>query len=379
MEYIWKRMIRSPLRCLFAAAFAAAVAAVLCGLAAGKAQSQASYREVYRNIDVVCTLTNATGDANEGLWIEEDVISQFTGADGALRGYARQVDLKGSKSFYPDGDRSNKKTLVGITSLGAETRLLPENKCSVTWLEGYDETIFSRGERLCLLPQSMWMGEEETELEITFDRRRGGEVTVVFAVAGVYEAPSQDRVYCSWDAYRGVAEETGDWVYAEFLRMVLADNDQLEEFRAAARELFPAPDPSAADGDLLALDINDDYLTQTSKTLERSLRTNEITAGIVLVLSACVGFLSGFLLIHSRKREIFLQRVLGTPLHRIALGFLAEQLSMAVLGVALGGAWFRWVPLSQLALFVLIFGLGLLSALAVFLHNGLMTAMKEDT
>lgn len=379
MEYICKRMLRSPLRCLFLAAFAAAVAVVLCGLAAGKAQSQASYREVYRNIDVVCTLTNATGDANEGLWIEEEVIAQFTGADGVLRPYARQVDLKGVKAFYLNGDRSNKKSLVGLTSLSAETRLLPENKCTVTWLEGYDETIFSRGGRLCLLPRSMWMGEGETELEITFDLRGGEETTVAFTVAGVYDAPSQDRVYCSWEAYRGVAEETGDWVHAEFLRMVLSDNDQLEEFRAAARELFPAPDPSAADGDLLALDVNDDYLTQTTKTLERSLRTNEITAGIVLVLSACVGFLSGFLLIHSRKQEIFLQRVLGTPLRRIALGFLAEQMSMAVLGVALGGAWFRWVPLSQLALFVLIFGLGLLSALAVFLHNGLMTAMKEDT
>lgn len=378
MEYIWKRMIRSPLRCLFVAAFAAAVAVVLCSLSAGKTKAQASYQEVYRSIDVVCTLTNATGDSNEGLWIEKEVIDQFTGAAGRLRPYVRQVDLKGSKTFYLNGDYSKKMNLVGLTSLSAETRLLPENKCTVTWLEGYDETVFSGSERVCLIPQSMWLDGAVTELEIPFKLRGGGKVTVVFPVAGIYEAPSQDRVYCAWDAYCGVLEELNEMVYAEFLRVALADNDRLEEFRAAARELFPAPRPDATAADQLALDINDDYLMQTTRTLERSLRTNEIAAGIVLILSACVGFLSGFLLIHSRKSEIFLQRVLGTPLHRIALGFLAEQISMAMLGVALGGAWFRWVPPGQLALFVLIFALGLLSALVVFLRNGLMTAMKED-
>lgn len=381
MEYIWKRMIRSPLRCLFLVAFAAVVAVVLCSLAAGKAKSQASYQEVYRNIDVVCTLTNATGDSNEGLWIGEDIINRFAGASGdadGFRPYVRQVDLKGSMTFYQDGDFFKKKELVGLTSLSAEVRLLPDNQCTVTWLEDYDETIFSGSERVCLLPESMWMYGEVTELEIPFTLRGGGEVTVVFSVAGTYTASSQDRVYCSWLAYRGVLEETREPIHAEFLRMVLADNDRLEEFRAAARELFPEPRPEATDGNELALDINDDYLMQTTKTLERSLRANEIAAGIVLVLSVCVGFLSGFLMIHSRKREIFLQRALGTPLHRIALGFLIEQISMAVLGVVIGGAWFRWVPLSRLALFVLIFALGLLSALTVFLRNGLMTAMKED-
>ena len=382
MEYIWKQMIRSPLRCLFLTVFAAVVAVVLCSLSAGKARTQTSYQEIYRNIDVVCTLTNATGDSNEGLWIGEDVISLFTGAsgeeDGSLRPYVRQLDLKGSVPFYLDDKPFEKKNLVGLTSLSAEVRLLPENQCTVTWLEGYDETIFSGSERVCLLPQSMWQGGAVTELEIPFSVRGGEKITVVFSVAGTYTGSSQDRVYCSWDAYRGVMEERGTWVYAEFLRMILADNDRLEEFRTAARALFPAPRPDSTAADQLAMDINDDYLMQTSRTLERSMRTNEIASGVVLALSVCVGFLSGFLLIHSRKREIFLQRALGTPLHRIALGFLIEQVSMAVLGVALGGAWFRWSPLDRLALFVLIFAAGLLAALMVFLRNGLMTAMKED-
>ncbi len=378
MEYIGKRMIRSPLRCLFLVAFAAAVAVVLCSLAAGKAKTQAAYQEIYRNIDVICTLTNPTGDNNEGLLIGKDVISQFTGSDGRLRPYVRKVDLKGSKLFYADDDFSKKTELVGLTSLSAEVRLLAENKCSVTWLEGYDETIFSGSERVCLLPQSLWMDGAVTELEIPFSLRGGEKVTVAFSVAGTYTAPSQDRVYCSWDAYRGVMEEIDEPVYAEFLRMVLSDNDRLEEFRTAARELFPAPRPDAAAVDQLAMDINDDYLMQTSKTLERSLRANEIAAGVVLALSVCVGFLSGFLLIHSRKQEIFLQRVLGTPLPWIALGFLTEQMLMVLLGVAVGGAWFGWVPQGQLGLFVLIFGAGLVSALTVFLRKSLMTSMKED-
>ena len=49
-----------------------------------------------------------------------------------------------------------------------------------------------------------------------------------------------------------------------------------------------------------------------------------------------------------------------------------------ILGAALGGGYFMWQPAARLGLFITVYFVGLTAALLIFLHNNLLSTMKED-
>ena len=99
---------------------------------------------------------------------------------------------------------------------------------------------------------------------------------------------------------------------------------------------------------------------------------------IVFILSAGAGFLTGFLIIRARKREIALMRTIGNSQISIFGEFSLEQLACVVAGIILGGGYSLWQPIGQLLIFGCIFYLGLAVSLAVFLNKNLLTTIKED-
>ena len=105
---------------------------------------------------------------------------------------------------------------------------------------------------------------------------------------------------------------------------------------------------------------------------------NRLSSALVFLMSALAGFLTGFLVIRSRKREIALMRTLGCSGRRICAEFASEQLACLFVGVLLGGSYALWRPLWKLALFAAINFAGLSTALIVFLNINLLSAMKED-
>ena len=144
---------------------------------------------------------------------------------------------------------------------------------------------------------------------------------------------------------------------------------------------MPSPNAAGRDevnGFYLALDINDYQLTQADLTLRNSMRVNELVTLLVFVASAVAGFLVGFLMIRTRKREITLMRTLGCSNGRIYVEFAWEQLLCILLGVLIGGGYTMWQPMWKLALFVVVMFVGLSAALIVFLNNNLLTTAKEE-
>lgn len=112
--------------------------------------------------------------------------------------------------------------------------------------------------------------------------------------------------------------------------------------------------------------------------LESSLTVNRICAVAVLVLSAAAGFFVGLMIIRSRKREMALLRSMGTPNFSIFLGFALESISCIVLGVLLGGTLWKWQPVVQLLLFVLIYAVSMIVSLLIFMNSNLLTIIKEE-
>ena len=99
---------------------------------------------------------------------------------------------------------------------------------------------------------------------------------------------------------------------------------------------------------------------------------------MIFLLSAGAGFLTGFLLVRARKREITLMRTVGASQNKIFAEFAWEQMLCVVLGILLGGSYTLWQPFQNLILFSIIYFSGLAAALIVFLRLNLLNVMKED-
>jgi len=98
----------------------------------------------------------------------------------------------------------------------------------------------------------------------------------------------------------------------------------------------------------------------------------------VFILTAGAGFLTGFLIIRSRKRDIALMRTVGGSNVGVYFCFFLEQMACIILGIIFGGAYNLWQPIDKLLIFALIYIAGLSLALVILLNKNLLTTVKED-
>jgi ABC-type antimicrobial peptide transport system permease subunit len=241
------------------------------------------------------------------------------------------------------------------------------------------------------MPESM---KDWQQIEMTFEHTymsglesKTNKTTHIFEVAGYYIDKGNSRIYCPYAVMQKIHAQLGAAKEMEEVCAVLNDNSNLPQLREAAALWFAEPNPSGEKTPwgrfdyeyyLYALDIDDYMLKNLESNMKSSMQLNSLASAAVFILSAGAGFLTGFLVIRARKREIALMRTMGASHPAIFLELALEQLLCVVGGIVVGGAVFLWQPLEQLALFGGIYFVGLSIALVIFLCKNLMTTIKED-
>lgn len=405
LSHTFARFRRSPMAALGVLLFAAVLAAVLCGLQAANEAEIAHYEEVRHTIPVTVTVTNLTGTFSDKLDLPDWVISVFDGShkvSNDFTEYVKDVKIRGCYPFQMTVEAEGfpiiqSGDLFAVTSFSAAEEL---ESAVITWKPGYDESIFAGTEAVCLVPEGFTEAEaaDLTFIYIpkNFSAGEGPPPRYAYAtltVAGTYSLPDADaspKLYAPWAVLPPVYKQLELLPKADCISATLIDNDTIAEFREYSKNWFAEPNISGEHTDWhyftyvyydhypFALDINETLLKRAADTLETSIAINRASALLVFALSAGAGFFVGFLMVRSRKREITIMRTMGTPGFSIYLGFVLEQMLAVVLGTALGGACFRWQPITQLGLFVGIYFVGLTAALIIFLRKNLMSTMKED-
>ena len=221
-----------------------------------------------------------------------------------------------------------------------------------------------------------------------------------FKIVGTYTGGDELSIYCPYTNVEEICSQIGQAPLIWSLSATLADNNRLEEFREKMSMCFIEPSQDAneipqkyrvqylrfdnfsqseeTEYYLYALDIKDNRLFDLSAVLEESIRFNRIVKIIVAALSSVSGFLVGFLMIRHRKRDIMLMRIVGESNARVFFGFALEQLICIVLGIAVGGAYYNWNPINNLAIFAVAYFVALSLALAIFMSKKLIKNIKED-
>ncbi len=386
IRHIWIRIKRKPLILVAISLFTAIIALALCGLHSGNDTALAQYNGIYYKIKVRCTVTNLAGDQSDRLDIQSGTIALFT-EHSDLSDLLEDIQIKGSVEILWNNEAY---TLVGITSTGIESRLWPENGCTIFWNENADANFFADSKMECIIPRELQKKMLDAELSTDFfpfhinatlpyETNYDGELTIL----GNYTGSNGSIIYCPWNTYVSILRSMGRYEVADSIYGTLRNNNNLSLLREVASHYFAAPNPSYAGfevaGDCYhALDINDLQLSQAKKNLENSMKVNRIVAVLVLALSAVAGAFIGFLMIRNRKKEIALMRTMGTTNSRIFANFVIEQMVFVVLGAIVGGSIFMWNPVSWLLLLACVYFLGLSVALLVMLRKNLLTAIKED-
>ncbi len=412
---ISKNILRRPAYSLSILLFAAVLSLVLCYLYHSQQQEQQSYERTYASVPVTFRVTALDGSKPESPKYIEGWVADLFSAElltPNLKPFVGQlytrVSYAGSytaKEVGADGlpfEQEKSVTVAGIDSLYVAQELTEDWGGSVQWLEGYDERILQTQEPVLLLPDTM---QDTRQLSLTFEASFAiplsppQVVTVVkdFTVVGYYSDKGNSNFYCNYSVMSEIYAKLNGGAPAGHNQLlvksieeqcaVLNDNGALQQLREAAELWFAKPNPNGEKTQwghygyayyLYALDIDDYMLRTLESDLKSSMRLNKLAAVAVFALSAGAGFLTGFLVIRARKREVALMRTMGSSHTAIFMELALEQLLCLLAGIALGGAVFLWQPVRQLALFGGIYFVGLSISLVIFLSRNLLATMKED-
>lgn len=402
---MFKRIIRNNLRrpsySIAVLLFAAILSVVLCYLHKAGEDELRSFEQTYASVPVTFRVTDLDGSKPDV--IDGWIVDLFTG-DGLLPNLTSfieqlhvRVSYSGSYTYFSKDayglsvENSGYVTLAGIGSFYVAEELTEDWGGEVHWFEGYDESTLGTEAWVCLVPESM-MDVQQLDMTFQYTNTMGLQPVTyttqkTFKVVGYYIDKGNSRFYCPYPVMAQIYGELGASKELEEVCAVLNDNNNLPELREVAALWFAEPNPTGEktewgrfgyDYYWFALDIDDYMLRSLESNLKTSMQLNQLASIAVFILSAGAGFLTGFLVIRAKKREIALMRTMGASQLSIFVQLALEQTMCVIAGILLGGIYFLWQPLQRLCLFGGIYFIGLSAALLIFLRKNLLTTIKED-
>ena len=195
-------------------------------------QKEQDMESAYAVIPVTVVVSNLTGTKTDDLKITDYIINYFLSdkyayggelQEKAFSSYVKDVCLKASVYYSQGTGFSSRQKLIGITSVDAASELAPVSGNSITYFEGYDESIFTSNKAVCLV--STAAAEELSQdtdnsgnviLTVQMSPAATGEAStqISLEIAGTYSSKSQ-TIYCPFSCVAAVQTEldgkiTGD-------------------------------------------------------------------------------------------------------------------------------------------------------------------------
>ena len=242
----------------------------------------------------------------------------------------KDVCLKASVYYSQGTGFSSRQKLIGITSVDAASELAPVSGNSITYFEGYDESIFTSNKAVCLV--STAAAEELSQdtdnsgnviLTVQMSPAATGEAStqISLEIAGTYSSKSQ-TIYCPFSCVAAVQTELDGKITGDSLSATVRDNHELDEFRQILIRHFANVDPSGHQEEInnspalryqqFAITVHDETLRETLNALNRNLQTLYRLKPIFACIEVMIGAAAGFFYIHIRRREFAIARSLGT-------------------------------------------------------------------
>ena len=326
-------------------------------------QKERDMDNAYAAIPVTVVVSNLTGTKTDNLKITDYIINYFLSdhyayggelQEKAFSSYIKNVCLKASV-YYSFGEGfSSQQKLVGITSTDAASELAPVSGNSIAYFEGYDGSIFSSNESVCLVSTTVaekLLQNTENKGNLILTAQMSPAVTgemsaqISLEIAGTYSSESQ-TIYCPFSCVAAVQTELDGKITGDSLSATVRDNHELDEFRKILMRHFANVDPSGHQEEInnspalryqqFAITVHDETLRETLNALNRNLQTLYRLKPIFACIEVMIGAAAGFFYIHIRRREFAIARSLGTKRIETVIMVFVEICLMFLVGAAIG-------------------------------------------
>ena len=317
----------------------------------------------YAVIPVTVVVSNLTGTKTDDLKITDYIINYFLSdkyayggelQEKAFSSYVKDVCLKASVYYSQGTGFSSRQNLIGITSVDAASELTPVSGNSITYFEGYDESIFTSNKAVCLV--STAAAEELSQdtdnngnviLTVQMSPAVTGEAStqISLEIAGTYSSESQ-TIYCPFSCVAAAQTKLDGKITGDSLSATVRDNHELDEFRQILMRHFANVDPSGHQEEInnspvlryqqFAVTVHDETLRETLNALNRNLQTLYRLKPIFACIEVMIGAAAGFFYIHIRRREFAIARSLGTKRIETVIMVFVEICLMFLVGAAIG-------------------------------------------
>lgn len=349
---------RSPGKGLLIAALAAAFQVGLMFLQVTTVQNETQLATLYDTVAVDLDIVKAystTGSDNDRGFLYQRTLDNIL-SSGYISGCylesaitaedVRQVDAQtGYILERPDESTGLTETLhARVESFSNPERFFADGLNStyqITWLEGWDESIFSKEQPELLpavVPKALYdsMNAQESGRIAVLISTPHGIAIGKFTVAGISEGGPGSILAPLW-GMQNVMQDDMTYGKAAFT-IDPARNRGLDTFRQALEEILSAPGAGTVP---LAAVLWDQELTQAVGPLDRVITFLQTLYPIVVVLSALAAAGGTVLVTMTLSRDTAIFRVLGSSRRRSQTMLCLQTIPVCLAGLVVGhmGAW----------------------------------------
>ena len=232
--------------------------------------------------------------------------------------------------------------LIGISSGDVDETLTSEDDVQITYFEGYDESLFTSDEYVCIISENAMHMVENGMLTMIVQSRAGYSIPVgaelkVVGTVSISDEGDEAIVYAPFSAVSILGSESAMVPsHSEMLRATLANNRDLDDFKSMAIRSFREVSGYYFNPNVFSLTIYDDEFYDITESLQQTIFFIDIATPFVYAIVICIGFIASFLLTRRRKNEYANMRSVGVSRVSIFTCVLFEQAVLCAVGAAIG-------------------------------------------
>lgn len=267
----------------------------------------------------------------------------------------------------------------------------------VEWLDGYDASIFSTDELVCICPSGTGVEVgDDIEYIIRKEASSGSandkdieRVLATFKVVGIHTLtsnilndPSNSSyyAYCPIEALRKAASAPKLAFSIRNLSFTVADNQLLDELKQMLVDIGL----NNTDSGVRAA-IDDRILIGTVSPIQKNIALLKGLHLFLYMLVVLMGFLLCFLTARGRKQEYAVMRLLGESRIAVTLKAIIEQIILCIVGIGVGLAATSllpdkradWFNIEVVALIALCYLVGAASAALATVRVDVMSILRD--
>lgn len=291
-------------------------------------RQESAREQMIQTTEIHCIVTDANGMHSDNLRMLSNFVDKLVGRDEncALNAY---VDRVHALSVTPLTIPENYE-LHRILDFTSDESLSPLSGAEVTLYDGWTEAVFLTDQRVCLIPEPMTIGIENT-LTVQQEGQEPTELTVI----GTVKSGHGNEIYCPfYMKWPGTVHQVFS---VERCSFSIRDNNQLEESKEVIFETFVHPSVTGKnDGMTYGVLVQDETYLQALEKIEENLTLLRLLLPLLLLLCFCIGGFTSFLSTRGRMREFAVMRCLGMSPGKVFFTVLEEFLVLALLGGTIG-------------------------------------------